>query len=102
MAGTEKPGGCQTQHLWPVGHNTENRGRLQHTVPDGLSDELQPEEKITKYILQHYPMEMALCHILAVDGVQKATRCTMKDGPPTRQVEVHLIGGKREHLDLGL
>ena len=64
--------------------------------------QLRPEEKITKYILQHYPMEMSLCHILAVDGVQKATRCTTKDGSPTRQVEVHLIGAKREHLDLGL
>ena len=59
--------------------------------------QLRPEEKITKYILQHYPMEMSLCHILAVDGVQKATRCTMKDGSPTRQVEVHLVG-----VDLGL
>ena len=61
-----------------------------------------PEEKITKYILLHYPMEMTLCHIQAVDGVQKATRCTTKDGSPTRQVEVHLTGAKREHLDLGL
>ena len=64
--------------------------------------QLRPEEKITKYVLQHYPMEMSLSHILAVDGVQKATRCTMKDGSPTRQVEVHLVGVKREHLDLGL
>ena len=47
-------------------------------------------------------MEMSLCHTQAVEGVQKATRCTTKDGPPTRQVEVHLTGAKREHLDLGL
>ena len=47
-------------------------------------------------------MEMSLCHIQAVDGVQKATRCTAKDGSPTRQVEVHLTGAKKEHLDLGL
>ena len=47
-------------------------------------------------------MEMSLCHILAVDGVQKATRCTIKDGSPTRQMEVHFVGVKREHLDLGL
>ena len=64
--------------------------------------QLRPEEKITKYVLQHYPMEMSLSHILAVDEVQKATCCTMKDGSPTRQVEVHLVGVKREHLDLGL
>ena len=38
MAITEKPGHCQTQRIWPVGHNTENRGRFRHTVQDGLSD----------------------------------------------------------------
>ena len=64
--------------------------------------QLRLEEEITKYILLCYPMEMSLCHIQAVDGVQIATRCTTKDGSPTRQVEVHLFGAKREHLDLGL
>ena len=38
MAVTEKPGDGQTQRLWPVGHNTKDRGRLQHAVPDRLSD----------------------------------------------------------------
>ena len=64
--------------------------------------QLRPEEKITKYVLQHYPMDMSLSHVLAVDRVQKATHCTMKDGSPTRQVEVHLVGVKREPLDLVL
>ena len=64
--------------------------------------QLRPEEKITKYILLHYPMEMSLCHIQAVERVQKVIRCSTKDGSPTRQVEVHLTGEKREHLDLGL
>ena len=62
----------------------------------------RPGEKITKYVLLHCPMEMSLCHILAVDGVQKATRCTTRDGSPKRQVEMHLTGAKREHLDSGL
>ena len=73
-----------------------------NTLSQMCFTQLRPEEKITKYILLHYPMEMSLCHIQAVDGVQKATRCTTKDGSPTRQVEVHLTGAKREHLDLGL
>ena len=47
-------------------------------------------------------MEMSLCHIRAVNGVQKATTCTTKDGSPTRRVEVHLVRVKREHLDLGM
>ena len=64
--------------------------------------QLKPKEKIAKYILLHYPMEMSLCHIQAIDGVQKATRCMNIDGSPTRQVEVHLTGAKTEHLDLEL
>ena len=72
-----------------------------NTLSQTCLTQLRPE-KITKYILLHYPMEMSLCHIQSVDGVQKATRCTTKDGSPTRQVEVHLTGAKREHLDLGL
>ena len=38
MAGTEEPGDGQTQRLWPVGHNTKDRGCLQHAVPNRLSD----------------------------------------------------------------
>ena len=38
MAGTQKPGDGQTQCLWPVGHNTEDRGCLQDIEPDGLFD----------------------------------------------------------------
>ena len=72
-----------------------------NTLSQTCFTQLRPE-KITKYILLHYPMEMSLCHIQTVDGVQKVTRCSTKDGSPTRQGEVHLTGEKREHLDLGL
>ena len=72
-----------------------------NTLSQMCFTQLRPEE-ITKYIVLHYPMEISLCHIQAVDGVEKATRCTTKDGSPTRQVEVHLTGAKREHFDLGL
>ena len=72
-----------------------------NTLSQTCFTQLRPEE-ITKYILLHYPMEMSLCHIQAVDGVQKVTQCSTKDGSPTRQVEVRLTGEKREHLDLGL
>ena len=85
---------------WVITPRTEEAYKtLQST--DFLT-QLKPEEKVTKYILLHYPMEMSMDHILQVDGVQKATRCQTKDGSPTRQVEVHLLGTKKEQLDLGL
>ena len=54
-----------------------------NTLSQTCLTQLRPEE-ITKYIFLHYPMEMSLCHIQAVDGVQKVTRCSTKDGSPTR------------------
>ena len=39
-----------------------------NTLSQTCFTQLRPEEKITKYILLHYPMEMSLCHIQAVDG----------------------------------
>ena len=102
MAGAKKPDDSQTQRLWPMGHYPKDRGGLQHVEPDLFYTTATGGEDHEIHSPPLSNGNVSVPHTSCRWGTESNPMLDKNWVSHTRQVEVHLIGMKREHLDLGL